>query len=178
MLNIALWLHGQGELAKLKVSKFENIVPKIYMNTMPLPVFVDKTPLLSQRGGVGWNTSINQSVSVSCNSCLEHRAPTTHRHRAVPFAATFTPFQFRPTALASIWNDLLQVLLGRPFVLNLVWIPSKSRSVYIGARFPQCVPLPSPFSAFDFFFYWDLGRSSPYVLVANSFRLSILKNPA
>jgi hypothetical protein len=29
------------------------------------------------------------------------------------FAATFTPFQFRPTVLASIWNDLLQVLFGR-----------------------------------------------------------------
>jgi hypothetical protein len=59
-------------------------------------------------------SGINQSVS--CNFYLEHRASATHRHRT----ATFTPFQFRPAALASIWTDLLQMLFGRPFVLNFV----------------------------------------------------------
>jgi hypothetical protein len=54
--------------------------------------------------------AISQSINVSCNSYLEHRASTTHRHRISFFAATFTPFKFRPTALSSIWTDLLQVL--------------------------------------------------------------------
>jgi hypothetical protein len=49
---------------------------------------------------------------------VEHRASTTHRHRTLFFAATFTPFQFRPTALAPIWTDLLQVLFGRPLRLE------------------------------------------------------------
>jgi hypothetical protein len=43
--------------------------------------------------------NLHQSINVSCNSHLEHRASTTHRHRTLFFAATFTPLQFRPTAL-------------------------------------------------------------------------------
>jgi hypothetical protein len=67
--------------------------------------------------------TLNQSINVSCNSYLEHRASTTHRHRTMFFAATFTPFQFRPTALAYVWIDLLQVLFCRPlvFISFVVW---------------------------------------------------------
>jgi hypothetical protein len=59
-----------------------------------------------------------QSINVSCNSYLEHRASTTHCHRTLFFAATFTPFQFRPRALTFIWTDLLHVLFGRPLHLE------------------------------------------------------------
>jgi hypothetical protein len=61
---------------------------------------------------------ISQSINVSCNSYLEQRASTTHCYQTLFFAATFTPFQFRPTALASIWTDLLQVLFGHPLHLE------------------------------------------------------------
>jgi len=57
----------------------------------------------------------HQSINLSCNSYLEHRASTTHGHRTLFFAAAFTPFQFRPTALPSIWSDFLQVLFGHFF---------------------------------------------------------------
>jgi hypothetical protein len=53
------------------------------------------------------------SVNVSCSSYFEHRASTTHCHRTLFIADTFTPFQFRPTPLASIWTDHFQVLFGR-----------------------------------------------------------------
>jgi hypothetical protein len=67
----------------------------------------------SNEYGPGSRITGNQSINVSCNSYLEHRASTTHRHQTSFFAATFTPSQFKPTALASIWTDLLQVLFSR-----------------------------------------------------------------
>jgi hypothetical protein len=47
-----------------------------------------------------YGNRINQSMFP--NSYLEHRASTTHCHQTLFLAATFTPFQFRLTALASI----------------------------------------------------------------------------
>jgi hypothetical protein len=59
-------------------------------------------------------------INVSCNSYLEHRASSTHRHRTLFFNATFTPFQFRPTAWPPFELIFSMCYSVVPFVLNLV----------------------------------------------------------
>jgi hypothetical protein len=62
------------------------------------------------------NQSINQSLfPVTPIWSIGH---PPHYHRTLYFAATFIPFQFRLTALASIWTDLLQVLFVHPLRLE------------------------------------------------------------